>query len=144
MSESVAEIAFMRFDNSDELKKCLKNSALLHDWSELDWPNNGLFLSFVAHANNTPVGFIVGHNQFRTRLNELEIAFVVVHEDHRKKGIGSKLLNNIEQAAIQMDVKKFILYTEIDGFLDEWYKRHGYDHQSPAVRDTKMVKSLTD
>lgn len=69
---------------------------------------------------------------------------MVVHEDHQEKGIGSKLLNNIEQAAIQMDVKKFILYTEIDGFLDEWYKRHGYDHQGPAVRYTKMVKSLTD
>ena len=59
--------------------------------------NKDTNLSFGAFYNETLVSFIIGNLFNIEKISEYEILLLYVCKDFRKKGLGTKLLNKIEE-----------------------------------------------
>ena len=86
-------LIFEYFDAFDEQK-----SKKTHDEFEKYAADNGLRSGykpfvFVAKEGDEEVGIIAGH----TCYEEVHVANLIVNEGHRRKGIGSKLLQQVEE-----------------------------------------------
>ena len=76
------------------------------DFLSLGWSENQIInqinkktnLSFGAFYNKTLVSFILGDLFNIEKISEYEILLIYVRKDFRKKGIGTKLLNIIEES----------------------------------------------
>ena len=70
---------------------------------------------------------------------------LIVHESRRKKGLGTKLLNEAMKEAMNMGAEKIILSVEPVSWLVTWYFKHGfvlnrreeYDGHDYLVLETK-------
>ena len=84
-------------------------------------------VSLVAQINSEIAGFIVGliHQQHKTitgRVYTLDVA-----SKHRRKGVGLKLLNEIEQIFVKRGVRICYLEARVDNVAAlELYHKHGY------------------
>ena len=75
------------------------------DFLDMGWSNNQIInqinkktnLSFGAFYNETLVSFILGDLFNIEKISEYEILLIYVCKDFRKKGLGTKLLNKIEE-----------------------------------------------
>ena len=92
------------------------------DFLSLGWSNNQIInqinkktnLAFGALYNETLVSFILGDLFNIEKISEYEILLIYVCKDFRKKGLGTKLLNKIEEnntrlKKIYLEVSKIIL-----------------------------------
>ena len=76
------------------------------DFLSMGWSKNQIInqinkktnLSFGAFYNETLVSFILGDLFNIEKISEYEILLIYVRKDFRKKGIGTKLLNIIEES----------------------------------------------
>lgn len=79
---------------------------------------------------------------------EAEITGVYVHPDHLRKGIGSKLLEKMEQAARDQGIEKLTCVSSLTA--KEFYRNHGYKVKKQIKHETsgeeleayKMEKEL--
>ena len=75
------------------------------DFLSLGWSNNQIInqinkktnLAFGAFYNETLVSFILGDLFNIEKISEYEILLIYVSKNFRKKGLGTKLLNKIEE-----------------------------------------------
>ena len=68
----------------------------------------------------------------------LWVSSVIVDEDHRKQGIGTHMLKEIEKVAAEKGCKVISLQTWVNSFQQKWYARHGYIPVADGY-DTDMV-----
>ena len=88
---------------------------------------------FVAEDNGNIAGVIIG----RAYYNEIHIGDLVVGKEYRRDGIGSKLVNAVEDAYKGKGYEKIALTTF--GFqAPEFYKKLGYELE--FVREDKDPK----
>ena len=57
---------------------------------------------------------------------EAAIHDLIVHKDRRGEGIGRALLGEAEEEARRMGAEQVKIVTEPGSWLEEWYKRHGF------------------
>lgn len=90
----------------------------------LENPNT---VSLVARVNNEIAGFIIGliqrHDETMTgRIYTIDVAF-----KHRRKGVGLRLLNELERKFEKRGVKICYLEARVDNVAArELYRKHGY------------------
>jgi len=113
----------------------------------LENPRN---IRLAAWENNEIVGFIIGliQNFNETRIGRIYTLDVAVK--HRRKGIGLKLLNELEQGFIKKGVKNCYLEARTDNVAArKLYRKNGYtevkqlkDYYSKRVHGVLLVKKL--
>ena len=88
---------------------------------------------FVAEDNGEIIGVLTGHAYY----NEVHIGDLVVGKDHRRDGIGRKLVEAVEETYKGKNFEKIALTTF--GFqAPEFYKKLGYELE--FVREDKDPK----
>jgi len=107
-------------------------------------------ISLAAWENNEIAGFIIGliQNFDQTIIGRVYTLDVAVK--HRRKGIGLKLLNELEQAFIEKGVENCYLEARTDNVAArELYHKHGYtkakhlkDYYSKGIHGILLVKKL--
>jgi len=113
----------------------------------LETPRN---IRLAAWENNEIAGFIIGliQNFDQTIIGRVYTLDVAVK--HRRKGIGLKLLNELEQVFIEKGVKNCYLEARTDNVAArELYRKHAYtevkqlkDYYSRGVHGVLLVKKL--
>ena len=71
----------------------------------------------------------VGRVHFNTP-TEAQVRYMAVREELREQGIGSLILTNLEQYAIDQGAEKIMLYARENAI--DFYLRRGYFSQGPA------------
>ena len=93
-------------DDYKFIKNLIYNEGKNYDnFLDMGWSNNQIInqinkktnLSFGAFYNETLVSFILGDLFNIEKISEYEILLIYVCKDFRKKGLGTKLLNKIEE-----------------------------------------------
>lgn len=56
----------------------------------------------------------------------LWVSSVIVDKNHRKQGIGTHMLKEVEKVAADNGCKVISLQTWVNSFQQKWYARHGY------------------
>ncbi|UCF58499.1 MAG: GNAT family N-acetyltransferase [Candidatus Bathyarchaeota archaeon] len=113
----------------------------------LENPRN---IRLAAWENDEIAGFIIGliQNFDETRIGRVYTLDVAVK--HRRKGIGLKLLHELEQVLIEKGVKNCYLEARTDNVAArELYLKHGYievkqlkDYYSKGIHGVLLVKKL--
>jgi len=114
-------------------KECFTKEAFTKKQIEnlLQNPNA---ISLIAQTSNETAGFIIGliHQSNKTRIGHVITIDVAIK--HRRKGIGTKLLNELEQKFIRKDIETCYLEARIDNIAArELYRKQGY-------KQTKQLK----
>lgn len=90
----------------------------------LENPNT---VSLVARVNNEIAGFIIGLIQRHDKTMTGRIYTIDVAVKHRRKGVGLRLLNELERKFEKMGVKICYLEARVDNVAArELYRKHGY------------------
>lgn len=90
----------------------------------LENPNT---VSLVARVNNEIAGFIIGLIQRHDKTITGHIYTIDVAVKHRRKGVGLRLLNELERKIEKRGVKICYLEARVDNVAArELYRRHGY------------------
>lgn len=107
-------------------------------------------ISLTAWENNEIAGFIIGliQNFDETRIGRVYTLDVAV--EHRRKGIGLTLLNELEQVFIEKSVMNCYLEARTDNVAAlELYRKHGYtevkqlkNYYSKGIHGVLLVKKL--
>ncbi len=130
-------------------KECFTSEAFTkqHIAFLLENPQN---IRLAAWKNNEIAGFIIGliQNFNETRIGRVYTLDVAVK--HRRKGIGLKLLNELEQVFIEKGVKNCYLEARTDNVeARELYHKQGYtevkqlkDYYSKGIHGVLLVKKL--
>lgn len=84
-------------------------------------------ISLVARVNNEITGFIIGVIQRREKTMTGHIYTIDVAVKHRRRSIGSRLLNELERKFEKEGVKICYLEARVDNVAArELYHKHGY------------------
>jgi ribosomal-protein-alanine N-acetyltransferase len=84
-------------------------------------------VNFIAKMNSEIVGFIIGliHRQNKMLIGRVYTIDVALK--HRRKGVGSKLLNELERIFVKRGVKICYLEARVDNVAAlELYRKNGY------------------
>jgi ribosomal-protein-alanine N-acetyltransferase len=111
------------------------------------------FVTFAALVDDEIIGFITGSIEMSAEENVGHVYTLDVKQVHRKRGIGSKLLEFFESALAEKGVKNFVLEVRVDNVpARRLYSKHGYkllvrlkdyyDHNVDAVRLKKTSMTL--
>lgn len=111
-------------------------------------------MNYVYHRNKPPFGdttTIITEDASAyvmiTRFNETEDTAVlhdlVVLKDRRGQGLGSALLEEAVAEAGRIGVRRVRLSVEPDSWLEEWYKRHGFQ-ETGQVEDLGKVFNVLE
>ena len=91
--------------------------------------------NYVVEEDGQVIGFVSGLTHFRTWF---VLTDLWVHEDHRRRGLGSELLRKMEER-VKSDGRKHI-YLLTSGFINPlFYEKHGY-HRFSVLEDYHEVK----
>lgn len=107
-------------------KKCFKNEAFSkeHLYNLLIHPNS---INLIARSGKTIVGFIIGITYYEDSLLIGHILTIDVLPEYRRRGIGAKLLSEIEKIFIERGVLKCRLEVREDNTAAiALYKKFGY------------------
>ena len=72
---------------------------------------------------------------------------LIVHKDRRGEGLGRELLEDAEEEAREMGALAIRLSCDKGSWLEEWYKRHGFENttlDAPCPTHVVLEKSLTE
>lgn len=94
-------------------------------------------MNYVYHRNNPPYGdtttiitedasAYVMITQFKTTKDTAVLHDLVVLKDRRGEGLGSAILEEAVAEAKRMGASAVRLSAEPKSWLEEWYKRHGF------------------
>ena len=111
---------------------------------------NPYSISLAAWENNKIAGFIIGsiQNSNGTQIGHVYTLDVAV--EHRRKGIGLKLLSELERVFMEKGVKSYCLEVRIDNLAArKLYHKQGYtevkqlkDYYSKGINGVLLVKKL--
>ena len=87
----------------------------------------------VARDENQLVGYVLGESQ-SLHPTWIEIRSLAIHPDHRRQGLGTLLLANLKQVALEGGVKflrltcpdDLLSYFEMNGFVEEGVPENHY------------------
>ena len=91
----------------------------------------------VARDENQLVGYILGalvSGSYTQTSGNFEIKRLAIHSDHRRQGLGTLLLANLKQVAVELDYQGILLqspdellsYFEMNGFVEEGVPENHY------------------
>ena len=91
----------------------------------------------VARDENQLVGYILGalvSGSYTQTSGNFEIKRLAIHSDHRRQGLGTLLLANLKQVAVELDYQGIFLqspdellsYFEMNGFVEEGVPENHY------------------
>lgn len=84
-------------------------------------------VSLTAQTNGEIAGFIIGIIEYIRGVKTGHICTIDVSVKHRRKGVGEKLLKNIEYLFAKKGVKTYYLEARVDNVAAlELYKKQGY------------------
>ena len=84
-------------------------------------------VSLVAQTNGEIVGFIVGLIHRQDKMITGRVYTIDVASKHRRKGVGLKLLDELERIFVKRGVKICYLEARVDNVAAlELYRKHGY------------------
>ncbi len=108
-------------------------------------------VSLIAQINSEIAGFIIGliHDQEKTRAGHIYTIDVAVK--HRRRGVGLRLLNELERIFIKRGVKVCHLEARLDNVAArELYRKHGYtevesliDYYFKGTHGVRLIKKLS-
>ena len=119
-----------RIDNLETLyrieKECFGKDAYPEDYlSYLLAVQNSIAL--VAEVDEEIVGFIIGLFYNYAKIAVGHIYTLNVSPGHRRKGVGSRLLNEMERILTDKDANTCYLETRLDDVVARnFYRKHGY------------------
>lgn len=90
----------------------------------------------VIDENDKLVGFVRVITDFIYKALILDL---IVKEDNRKSGLGTKLINLIENHEKLKDIKHFELYCLPE--LEEYYANHGFSSEVGGIKLLRKVQS---
>jgi len=84
-------------------------------------------VSLTARINSEIAGFIIGLIQHHNKILTGRVYTLDVASKHRRKGVGLKLLEELERFFIKREVKMCYLEARVDNMAAlELYRKHGY------------------
>jgi len=112
----------------------------------LENPNT---VSLVAQINSEIAGFIVGLIHRQDKMITGRVYTLDVAVKYRRKGVGLRLLNELEQIFVKRGVKICYLEARVDNVAArELYRKHGYveveklKHYYEGVHGVRLKKKL--
>lgn len=106
-------------------------------------------LSLVAHVNGEIAGFIIGLIHRHDKMITGRVYTIDVAVKHRRKGVGLRLLNELEQKFLKKGVKICYLEVRLDNVAAvELYRKHGYveveklKHYYGRIHGVRLKKKL--
>ena len=78
-------------------------------------------------------GFILGSSMLFHWGRMFEINDLAVHPDYQGQGIATKLLDACLEEMKKRGIKGVNLITQGDGFLPEFYKKHGFKKETEVI-----------
>jgi len=108
-------------------------------------------ISLIARVDDEIAGFTIGliHNYDKVRAGHVYTIDVAIR--HRRRGVGLRLLKELEQIFIKRGVKICYLEARFDNVAaQELYRKHGYaeartlrDYYSRGAHGIRLVKRLS-
>lgn len=68
---------------------------------------------------------------------------VVVNPSVRRKGYGNMLLEIAKEQARKQGCLYLHLWVELDSWMEEWYKRHGFEQYGISLKDKQNILRYT-
>ena len=95
---------------------------------------NSSAISLIAQTNGETAGFIIGLTYPNNKARIGHVITIDIAIKHRRKGIGTRLLNGLERKFVRKGVETCYLEVRIDNVVArELYRRQGY-------KETKQLK----
>lgn len=130
-------------------RKCFTKEAFTkeHIAYLLQNPNT---VSLIAQINDETVGFIIGLTYRHNKVRVGHVYTIDVAIEHRRKGIGLRLLNELEQNFVKKGAEICYLEVRIDNVAArELYRKQGYkeveqlkDYYPAGTHGIRLKKSL--
>lgn len=117
----------------------MKDSSISKD-KFLEWISSEVFKCFVYESNGNILGVVLLSVESNSKFSEYFINILVVDEDKRGVGIGTKLYRYVERLAIRnsIDFVKLVVWPFNENAV-RFYESLGY-----SVRNIVMEKSISD
>jgi GNAT superfamily N-acetyltransferase len=115
--------------------------------SELQKPTPDNTVWLIAEADGTAIGAVEAailepiesaeiQSQRDVGLRRAYVNYLAVQTVHRNRGVGSLLMEAVEQWAKEQGVELILTDTRIDGLSVRFYEKNGYTQQSVILRKT--------
>ena len=101
-----------------------------------DYYNSGEILVIIE--SRTVIGFVIYHQMLWDNHNKLYIDEMVVDKAYRRKGIGTKLLNEVEKKAKEDGISNLELVSNTDSVAFKLYKDKGYEENGLVIMEKKL------
>lgn len=85
-------------------------------------------------------GVLLGYVECRGAEDGFHLVECSVNEKHQRSGVGSKLLETLDNFLKERDVKSIYLETFKDTYISEFYEKNGFKIHSKACVMYKVVK----
>jgi GNAT superfamily N-acetyltransferase len=96
------------------------------------------FMGFVTLRDEQVIGFLAGYSEQRDRTKCFYIKEICVHPEHQGQGIGSHLLQHLEQETSQLGCNLIYLITMRESQAESFYLKNCYKH-SPRIIMRKVI-----
>jgi len=114
-------------------KECFTKEAFTKKQIE-NLLQNSNAISLIAQTNGETTGFIIGLTYPDNKARIGHVITIDIAIKHRRKGIGMRLLNELERKLVRKDVETCYLEVRIDNVAArELYRKQGY-------KETKKLK----
>ena len=149
-------ITFRKLNKKDNnfINKLISNEGVNYEeFSKIGWSINqiknqfdkNVNMSFGLFYDNSLISFIIGDLFIIEKKSEYEILLIYVSKDFRKKGLGTKLLNNIEESINCLN-KIYLEVSENNLGAISFYKKMNfkniYTRKDYFLFDNKKIDAL--
>jgi len=112
-------------DRIATLEVDIKDQAYISNWFNT---HQGRYLILVAEQNNQVIGWAsINPYSPRSAYNGVGDVSIYIHRDHRGKGIGNLLLQELEEIGRKNNFHKFVLFTfPFNDSGQSLYRKAGY------------------
>lgn len=94
----------------------------------------------VHDGEQNIIGFLVGYNERWLDSNHFNLNEMCVKTEHQNKGIGSKLIAQLEMKCKQNNISRIYLLTARAGQAEAFYKKNGYYVSPKMIMMSKKFK----
>ena len=149
-------ITFRKLNKKDNnfINKLISNEGVNYEeFSKIGWSinqiknqfNKNVNMSFGLFYDNSLISFIIGDLFIIEKKSEYEILLIYVSKDFRNKGLGTKLLNNIEESINCLN-KIYLEVSENNLGAISFYKKMNfkniYTRKDYFLFDNKKIDAL--
>jgi len=97
------------------------------------------FRGFVYEDEGQLLGMVMGYGEMWYSGMHFKVVEFCVAGEQQRKGIGSRLLQELEAALRQQQVSQIYLLTGQGGSAEAFYRQHGYMVQGGMIVMTKLL-----